>query len=72
MVNYSTPLSVGSLRRTYQVAIGVAHPELAHVPGVVCDGPCALGSCLPGLLIDGLYIVYQQDDLNAAAALPRR
>ena len=55
-----------------EVAIGMAHPELPHVPGVV--GQFTRDVC-PGLLslvIDSIYVLYEEDNLNAAAALSRR
>lgn len=60
-----------SLRRTYEVAVGVAYPELAHVPGVV--GYRAYNVCagLLGSAIHGVYVIDEEDNFNAAAALSR-
>src|SRR6266849_10542797 len=60
------------LSRTYEVAVGMAYPELSHVPGVA--GKWAHDICpgLLGLAIDSVYVLYKEDDLNAAAALSRR
>jgi len=50
----------------------VAYPELSHVPGVVGERAHYICPGLLGLVINSVYILYKQDDLNAAAALSRR
>src|SRR2546425_427341 len=50
----------------------MAHPELSHMPGIL--GQWAHNVCLSllSLAIDSLYVIYDEDDLNPAAALSRR
>src|SRR6266566_1931811 len=60
------------LSRTYEVAVGMAYPELSHVPGVVGEWAHDICPSLLGLAIDGIHVVYEEDDLHAAAALSRR
>ena len=57
---------------TDEVAIGMAHPELSHVPGIVGERARDVGTGALSLSIHGLYVIDEQDDFNAAAALPRR
>src|SRR5260370_18321184 len=59
------------LSRTYEVAIGMAYPELSHVPGVVGEWAHYICPGLLGLVINSVYVLYKEDDLNAAAALSR-
>src|SRR6266536_1427911 len=58
------------LSRTDEVSIGMAHPELPHVPGIVSQWTHNVGPGLLSLVIDLIGILHEQDDLNAAAALP--
>ena len=52
-----------------EVAVGMAHPELPHVPGIVSKR--AHDVCLDrlSLSIHGVYIIDEEDNLNAAATL---
>ena len=50
----------------------MAHPELPHVPGVVGQFTRDVCSGLSSLVIDSIYVLYEEDNLNAAAALSRR
>src|SRR5437763_1921958 len=49
----------------------MAYPELPHVPGIVGQFAHDVGLSLLGLTIDSFYILYEQDNLNAAATLSR-
>src|SRR5579884_179204 len=49
----------------------MAHPELSHVPGIVSQFAHNISLSLLGLTIDSFHVLYQQDDLNAAATLSR-
>src|SRR6266704_2071646 len=60
------------LRRADEVAVGMAYPELPHVPGVVCERTHDVCPGLLSLAIDSLNVVDEKDDLHTAAALSRR
>jgi hypothetical protein len=50
----------------------MAHPELSHVPGIVGEFTHDVCLGLLGLAIEVVYVLYEEGDLNAAAALSRR
>ena len=56
----------------YEVAIGMAHPELSHVPGIVGEFTHDVRLGQLGLAIEVVYVLYEEGDLNTAAALSRR
>src|SRR5450631_1174741 len=53
------------LSGTDEISIGMAHPELAHMPGKVCDGTHDVCLGLLSLAIDCIGILDEQDDLSA-------
>src|SRR5215472_9328598 len=60
------------LRRADEIAVGMAYPELPHVPGVVSEGAHNVCLSLLGLAIDSVDVLDKEDNLYAAAALSRR
>ncbi len=57
------------LSGSHEVAIGMAHPKLPHVPGIVSKRAHDVCLSLLGLAIDRVDVVYEEDDLHPAAAL---
>src|SRR5262249_22224342 len=59
-----------ALCRAEEVAIGVAHPELPHVPGENGERADDLCPSLLSLAIDIIDVLDEEDDLHTAAELP--
>ena len=60
-----------ALRGADEVAVGMTHPELPHVPGVVCERSHDVCPGLLSLVIDRIDVVDQENNLHTAAALSR-
>jgi hypothetical protein len=59
------------LRRAYEVAIGMAHPELSHMPGIVGKRARNIHLSLLSLTIDGVHVIDEEHNFHATAALSR-
>ncbi|GHO66822.1 hypothetical protein KSC_057140 [Ktedonobacter sp. SOSP1-52] len=48
----------------------MTHPKLPHMPGILGEWVHDVSLSLLCLMIDGIDVLYQKDDLNATASLP--